>query len=145
MSPTPNSYNSAEASHRALRAIQKKLERHPIVTEVRGFPSGEFTQLVARLEPRRWGTNRESATLTVRWFAGETSDTRPEFSFHYSDSEADFGWHHHEQPNADCWGHFQERTSDSEYAYVSHQFPSPNPGQLTWEIMAYSASMLKSE
>lgn len=145
MSGSPGAYDSAEASHRALRAIQQELERHPIVTDVRGFPFGEFTQLVAHLEPSRWVPNRDTATLTVRWFAGETADAPPEFSFHYSDSHADFGWHHHEQEHVDGWGHFQERTSASEYTYEPHQFPSQNPAQLTWEIMAYIASKLKSQ
>lgn len=84
MSGSPGTYDSAEASHRALHAIQQELERHPIVIAVRGFPTGEFTQLVAHMEPSRWGTNHETATLTVRWFAGETTDARPEFAFHYS-------------------------------------------------------------
>ncbi len=145
MSGSSGAYDSAEASHRALRANQQELKRHPIVTDVRGFPAGEFTQLVAHLEPSRWGTNRDTATLTVRWFAGETADVPPEFSFHYSDSHADFGWHHHEQEHIDGWGHFQERTSDSGYAYEPHRFPSQNPAQLTWEVMTYLASKLKSE
>jgi len=145
MTDSPDSYDPAEVSHRALRAIQQELERHPLVTTVRGFPAGEFTQLIAYLEPERWGTDRESATLTVRWFAGETPDTRPEFSFHYSDGQTDFGWHHHEQEHVDGWGHFQERTNDSGYACEPHTFPSQNPAQLTWEIMAYLASKLKSE
>ena len=48
------SYKSSEASHRALRAIRQELERHPIVTDVQGFPNGDFTQLRATLVPERW-------------------------------------------------------------------------------------------
>ena len=36
-------YDSADASHRALRGIQRELERHPAVAYVEGFPSGPFT------------------------------------------------------------------------------------------------------
>lgn len=143
MTDSPGTYNPTEASHRALRGIQQELERHPIVTTVRGFPAGEFTQLVAQLEPQRWETTREHATVTVRWFAGETQGARPEFSFHYSDEQTDFGWHHHEQAHVDGWGHFQERTNDSGYAYEQYSFPSRNPAQLTWEIMAALASKVE--
>lgn len=145
MTDSPGSYDPAEASHRALRVIQQELERHPIVTTVQGFPTGEFTQLVAHVEPNRWGTDRDTATLTVRWFAGDTPDARPEFSFHYSDEQTDFGWHHHEQEHVDGWGHFQERTNDSGYAHEPHTFPSQNPAQLTWEIMSHLASKLQSD
>lgn len=145
MPESPGSYDPADASHRALRAIQQELERHPIVTTVQGFPAGEFTQLVAYLEPERWGTDRESAALTVRWFAGETPDARPEFSFHYSDGQTDFGWHHHEQEHIDGWGHFQKQTNDAGCVYESHSFPSQIPAQLTWEIMSGLASKLQSE
>jgi hypothetical protein len=145
MTDSSGSYNPAEESHRALRVIQQELERHPIVTTVQGFPSGEFTQLIAHVEPERWETIRENATITVRWFAGGTPDARPEFSLHYSDEQTDFGWHHHEQEHVDGWGHFQERTNDSGYAHESYSFPSQNPAQLTWEIMADLASKLKSE
>lgn len=145
MSDSPGSYDSAAASHRALRAIQQELERHPIVTAAQGFPAGEFTQLLAHLEPERWEIDRDSATLTVRWFAGETPNTRPEFSFHYRDERTDFGWHHHEQEHVDGWGHFQERTGDSGYAYEPHTFPSQKPAQLTWEVMSLLASKLNAE
>lgn len=143
MSESPGSYDPAEASHRSLRAIQQELERHPIVTTVRGFPAGEFTRLLADVDPERWGTARESATLTVRWFGGETSDARPEFSFHYSDGQTDFGWHHHEQEHVDGWGHFQKRTTGAGYVYEPHSFPPQNPAQLTWEIMSDLISKIK--
>ncbi len=58
-------YNSSEASHRALRAIQQELERHPIVTAVQGFPDGEFTELRAALAVERWEIERENATASA--------------------------------------------------------------------------------
>ena len=132
----PDSYDSSEASHRALRTIQQELKRHPIVTTVRGFPEGKFTEVRALLAPDRWGTDRENATMTVRWFAGEARDARPELEFHYSDEQADFGWHHHEQEHVPEWGHFQERTGDGEYTYEPQTFHAENPAQLTWEVMS---------
>lgn len=105
------SYDSAEASHRALRTIQQELERHPITTTVRGFPAGEYTEVVANIAPARVNSTATNATVTVRWFAGETPDSRPEFSLHYSDGAGDFGWHHHPQDHVDGWGHFQERSA----------------------------------
>lgn len=140
------SYDSAEASHRVLRGIQQELERHPVVTEVRGFPAGEFTRVVAHVATERWGVDRDNATVTVRWFAGETVDARPEFSFHYSDGRTDFGWHHEPNPHVDGWGHFQERnTAGAGYSYEAYTFPSNNPTQLVWEIMLLLASRLESE
>lgn len=140
-----DSYNPSEASHRALRAIQQELERHPIVTAVQGFPDGEFTQLRVTLAPERWGTERDNATLTVQWFAGEKPETRPEFEFHYSDTQTDFGWHSHEQEHVDGWGHFQERTDEAEYTYEPHTFQTHNPAQLAWEVMSLLSSKLNSE
>lgn len=145
MTGSPGSYDSAEASHRALRAIQQELNRHSIVTSVQGFPAGEFTQLVAHVETERWGTERDDATLTVRWFGGDTPDTRPEFSFQYSDGQTDFGWHRHEQDHVDGWGYFQEQTTGSGYTHEPQTFQSENPAQLTWELMSRLASKLKSE
>jgi hypothetical protein len=145
MTGSPDSYDPAAVSHRALRDIQQELERHPIVVAVQGFPAGEFRRLVADLEPTRWGADRDNATLTVRWFAGETPDARPEFSFHYSDAGADFGWHYHEQDHVDGWGHFQKRTGEGDYSYEQYTFPSRVPAQLTWEVMTQLASRLKPE
>jgi len=140
-----DSYNSSEASHRALRTIQQALERHPIVTAVQGFPDGNFTEIRADLAVERWGIKRGSATLTVHWFAGETPDACPEFEFHYSDGETDFGWHHHEQGHVDGRGHFQERTGDAGYTYEPHTFRARNPAQLAWEIMSLLSSRMSSE
>lgn len=145
MTDSPGAYDPAEASHRVLRAIQQELERHPLTATVQGFPAGQFTQILAQLEPERWGTDRDSATLTVRWFAGETPEADPEFSFHYTDDQTDFGWHYHEQDHVDGWGHFQERIVGTEYTYESQTFPSHNPAQLTWEIMSRLESKLTSE
>jgi hypothetical protein len=139
------SYDSSEASHRALHAIQQELERHPIVTDVRGFPEGEFTELRATLAPERWGSARENATLTIHWFAGETPDDCSEFEFHYSDEQTDFGWHHHEQEHVDGWGYFQKQTGDGGYTYEPHTFHAQNPGQLIWEVMSLLSSHLNSE
>ena len=140
-----DSYSSSEASHRALRAIRRALERHPVVTAVQGFPDGNFTEIRADLAVERWGIEHGSATLTVHWLAGETPDACPEFEFHYSDGETDFGWHHHEQEHVDGRGHFQERTGNAGYTYESHTFQARNPAQLSWEIMSTLSSKLSSE
>jgi len=136
-------YNPTEASHQALRGILRELDRHPIVTQVRGFPNGEFTRIVAQLDLKRWEIERGDATLTVRWFAGETPDARPEFSFHYSDESRDFGWHHEPNPHVDGWGHFQElNPAEDDYSYEPYAPPTDNPSRLVWEIMALLSSKL---
>lgn len=139
------SYNSSEASHRALRAIQRELERHPVVAAVQGFPDGEYTELRAALVPQRWGAERDSPTLTVHWFAGETPDANPTFEFHYSDEQTDFGWHRHEQDHVDGLGHFQVRTGDTGYRYEPHAFHAQNPAQLVWEVMSLLSPRLQTE
>ena len=116
-------YDSVETPHQALRGIRTELERHPVTTTVQGFPDDIFTEIVAQLETNRWGVTRENPTLTVRWFAGETADAPPQFSFHYSDSEADFGWHHEPNPRVDDWGHFQKQIADTGYAYEPYSVP----------------------
>lgn len=132
-----SSYDSAEASQQALRGIKRALGRHPVVGTIRGFPEGEFTQIVAALATDRIAIDVEEATLTVSWFAGDTAASRPEFSFHYSDPTGDFGWHHHPQDHVDEWGHFQERAAgERTYAYEPHTFSSTNPTRVTWEVMA---------
>ena len=138
------SYDPGEASHQALRGVQRELERHPGVETVRGFPAGEFTRLVAQLSTTRLDTAGSDPTLTVRWFAGDTPDSDPEFSFHYSDSRGDFGWHHEPNPHVDGWGHFQERTgTETAYSYEPHTFTAENPTRLVWEIMAAVAAKLE--
>jgi len=140
MAGSSDPYDSAAASHRALRSIKQELERHPIVTETRGFPSGEFAEVVADLAIERWGVNSTNPTLTVRWFAGESQDATPEFSFHYSDAERDLGWHYHDQEHVEGRGHFQERTGTSAYSYEAYSFPSQNPAALVWEVMSNLSS-----
>lgn len=81
MGELSDSYDSAAASHRALHSIKQELMRHPIVIEARGFPTGEFVEVVADLAIERWEVDSDNATLTVRWFAGKGEDARPEFSF----------------------------------------------------------------
>ena len=136
-------YDSADASHRALRGIQRELERHPAVAYVEGFPSGSFTQVVAQLQSDVLGIDGTDASLTVRWFAGETPASDPEFSFHFSGNAADFGWHHEPNPHVDGWGHFQRRSNaESEYAYEQYTFDSTNPTRIVWEIMARLPSRL---
>jgi len=138
-------YDPTEASHQVLRGIQRELNRHPIVTQVRGFPNGEFTQVVAELAPKRWNVDRGEATLTVRWFAGETPNARPECSFHYSDEVRDFGWHREPNPHVDGWGHFQEKnTAENDYSYEPYTFPTDNPSRLVWEIMSLLSSKLST-
>jgi len=145
MGGSDRSYDPAEASHRALDGIRRELERHPTIASVRGFPAGEFTQVVADVETAQLGVAVEDATLTVRWFAGETPDARPEFSFHYSDETGDFGWHHEPNPHVDGWGHFQERSdSDSTYAYASYTFASKTPARVVWEVLSVLVSELQS-
>lgn len=139
-------YDPAEASHRALRGIQRELERHPAVTAVRGFPAGEYTRVVADLATVRLGTDADDATLTVRWFAGNTADSRPEFSFHYAGGRRDFGWHHEPNPYVDGWGHFQERTDDgSGYSYEPYTFSSKNPARVVWEVTSRLSSKLSPD
>jgi len=142
MAGSSDSYDSAAASHRALRSIKQELDRHPIVTETRGFPAGEFVEVVADIATERWGVDSDDSTLTVRWFAGESQDARPEFSFHYSDAKRDFGWHHHEQDHVEGWGHFQKRTGTSAYSYEAYTFPSENPAGLVWEVMSNLSSRI---
>lgn len=141
------SYDPSDASHRALRGIRRELERHPAVTAARGFPSESHTRVVAQLDGDTLGVDAAEPTLTVRWFAGETPDARPEFSFHYSDDRGvDFGWHHEPNPHVDDWGHFQYRTdSDAAYAYEPHRFSSANPTRIVWEIMSLLSDQLAEE
>lgn len=131
---TGPAYDPGEASHRALRGIRQELEQHPTVSVARGFPSGEFTSVVAELDASVVG-EADGATLTVRWFAGETVDSDPEFSFHYSGPDADFGWHHEPNPHVDGWGHFQRREK-SAYSYETYSFASLAPVRVVWEVLA---------
>jgi len=141
------SYDSAEASHRALRGIRRELERHPVISSVQGFPPDVHTRVVANVIPTRHERNREDATLTVRWFAGETPAACPEFSFHYHDGTGrDYGWHYEPNPHVEGWGHFQKRSSsEGQYAYESHTFSSKNPTRVVWEVVSLLTSKLGDE
>jgi hypothetical protein len=58
--------------------------RHPIVIEARGFPVGEFVEVVADLAIERFEVDNDNATLTVRWFDGSLERVRmpaPSFRF----------------------------------------------------------------
>ena len=136
--PEMAGYESAAASHRALHRIRQELERHPAARTAQGFPPETHTAVSAELEELHLDCSTGDATLTVRWFAGETVDARPEFSFHYSDdADGDFGWHHEPNPHVSGWGHFQERESvSSAYAYEPYQFGSLNPNRVVWEVMS---------
>lgn len=140
------SYDPAAVSHRALRGIRQALERHPAIETARGFPETSHSHVVAQLDASPFGLDVEDATLTVRWFAGESSDSRPQFSFHYSDATSgDFGWHHEPNPHVEGWGHFQERTNpEMTYSYEPHTFSSLNPARVVWEVMSLLASRLQS-
>lgn len=131
-------YDPAAESHRALRAIRRELERHPAVERVRGFPPESHAQVEATLDPIRLGAEAADATLTARWFAGETADDPPQFSFHYSDETGlDFGWHHELNPHVDGRGHFQERPdSTSSYAYEPYAFSTHVPSRVVWEVLS---------
>jgi hypothetical protein len=139
-------YDPAAASHRALRGIRRELDRHPLVTTVRGFPAGEHTQVVAEVATERVGIDAADASVTVRWFAGNTPDSRPEFSIHYSDETGDCGWHHEPNPHVEGWGHVQERTAgETAYAYDAYCFGSHNPTRVIWEVMSRLSSRLDSQ
>lgn len=145
MSGAEDSFDPAAASHRALRGIQRELERHPAVATVLGFPAGEFTQVVAHIAAARVDSDLANGTLTVRWFAGETAAADPEFSFHYSDSSGDVGWHHHPQEHVDGRGHVQERTAaGGVYTYEPYSFDSTHPTRVVWEVMAALTARLES-
>ncbi len=136
-------YDATAASHRALREIRHQLERHPAVIAARGFPPDAHTTVEATLELAAFDAPPddypvETATLTVRWFAGETADQRPTFSMHYSDdSGLDCGWHHEPNPHVEGWGHHQWRTAAAdEYTYESYSIGTTVPGRVTWEILS---------
>lgn len=129
-------YDPAGASHRALREIGRELRRHPAVQSARGHPPAEFTGVRADLQPEQFGRSVASGTLTVRWFAGEIRENRPEFSFHYSDpSGLDCGWHHEPNPHVDGWSHFQRREGTGEYRDEAISFGTLEPAPLVWSVL----------
>ncbi|WP_198667895.1 hypothetical protein [Saliphagus sp. LR7] len=133
----PGSYDPGETSHRALRGIQRELERHPAISAVRGFPSGAYTRVIGEIATDRAEIDAETATFTVSWFAGETPEAPPEFSFHYSDGTSDVGWHHHPQDHVEEWGHVQERSDETDaYTYEPYTLSSLNPTRVVWEVLS---------
>lgn len=131
-------YDPGEQSHRALGEIRRSLERHPAVDHARGFPGNSFTCVEAEPDPHVLGRVAGEASLTVRWFAGETPGARPQFSFHYSDETGfDCGWHHEPNPHAEGWGHYQERDApDGEYAYTEVSFSGRAPARILWDVLS---------
>lgn len=138
------SYDPAAASHRALRAIRRELERHPAVEHARGFPAHTHSRVEAELVPSVLGSEAAEATLTVRWFAGTSRDADPEFSVHYSDEvHGDVGWHYEPNPHVDGRGHVQERPSaDESYAYEPYEFATLVPARVVWEVFERLAERL---
>lgn len=137
-------YDSAAASHRALHAIDTALSRHPSVQATERFPEEPSTQIVARLDADAFTAASEPATLTVRWFAGETRQADPTFSFHYSDPETDFGWHYEPNPHVDGRGHFQRaESSGDDYTYRPYSFASLEPARVVWEMCSRLAAELE--
>ena len=141
---SPNAYDSAEASHRALRVIRQELERHPAIEVAQGFPPDAHASVEATLNPAQLKTTAGEASLTVRWFAGESPDDPPQFSIHYSDDTGfDCGWHHEPNPHVEGWGHYQERPdAETAYAYESYSFGSKIPTRVVWEILSRLATVL---
>lgn len=128
-------YDPGEASHTVLLELRRTAERHPAVEHARGEPPGQYTRVV-ELDPSILGRAAAQGTLTIRWFAGETSDALPEFAFHYSESSGfDCGWHHEPNRHVDRWAHYQERpTAREDYEYASVSFGSLQPVPLLWEV-----------
>lgn len=137
-------YDPGRASHAALLEIRRTLRRHPAVVEAVADPPASFIRVRAELHPRLLGGSSEAGTLTVRWYAGDSPETRPEFVFHYSDvSGFDCGWHHEPNPHVEGWGHYQERErEDGAYTYESVTFGSDIPVRVCWEVLERLAARL---
>lgn len=130
-------YNPGEASHSVLLELRRTIERHPAVRQARGEPPGQFIRVEADIDPAVMGGRADEGTLTIRWYAGETVDARPEFAFHYSESSGfDCGWHHEPNPHVDGWAHYQERpTADAAYEYERVSFSNLHPVRLLWDVL----------
>ena len=139
-------YDAGEASHAVLLELRRSAGRHHGVTEARGHPDGQFTRVRADLDPGVVGGSASTGALTMRWFAGESREARPEFSFHYSDESGfDCGWHHEPNPHVDGWAHYQERDGpDEEYEYEAVVFGSSQPVRVLWEILERLEQTLQS-
>lgn len=135
--PDGGSYNPGETSHAVLLELRRTVERHPAVLQARGDPPAQFIRVQADLDPRVLGASAEEGTLTIRWYAGETSDDPPEFAFHYSDNSGfDCGWHHEPNSHVEGLGHYQEReTADDDYRYESTTFASDHPVRILWDVL----------
>lgn len=135
--PDGGSYDPGEASHAVLLELRRTVERHPAVLQARGDPPAQFTRVQADLDPRVLGASAEEGTLTIRWYAGETPDARPEFAFHYGDSSGfDCGWHHAPNPHVEGLAHYQEReTAADDYTYERTSFASDQPVRTLWEVL----------
>lgn len=131
-------YEPGRVSHTILLELRRTVARHPAVQHARGEPPGQFTRVVAALDPARLGREAEEGTLTIRWYAGETVDAPPEFAFHYHESSGlDCGWHHESNPHVDGRAHYQERpATDDDYEYEAVSFDSLQPVPVLWEVLA---------
>ncbi len=129
-------YDPGQVSHGSTRTQthDRAASCHP--ARKRRTP-GQFTRVVATLDPAILGSEADGGTLTIRWYAGETADADPEFAFYHSESSGfDCGWHHEPNPHVDGWAHYQERPAASdEYAYEAISFSSLQPIPLLWEIL----------
>ncbi|WP_188980000.1 hypothetical protein [Halocalculus aciditolerans] len=130
-------YDPGEASHTVLLELRRTVTRHPVVQHASGEPPGQFSRVVATLDPVVLGSSADEGTLTIRWYAGETAASEPEFAFHYSDSSGfDCGWHYEPNPHVEGRAHYQERsTPDDDYVYEEIAFSSLQPIRLLWEIL----------
>jgi hypothetical protein len=111
--------------------VIEALRRHPVVTDVSGYPPSTFTEVRATLAPNRWRHETETATLRVTWQPVEP----PEFAFHYSEDEFDCGWHREPNPHVDGDAHYQQRTGENGYRYESISFEGETASELVWEVM----------
>lgn len=107
------------------------LRRHPVVTNVSGYPPSTFTEVRATLASDWWGHEPESATLRVTWQPIEP----PEFAFHYSEDGFDCVWHHEPNPHVDGDAYNQQRTSENRYRDESMSFEGETAPELVWEVM----------
>lgn len=137
-----DAYDSAEASHRALRGIQRELDRHPAVETVRGFPAGEYTQVVAELSTLRLETAASGPTLTVRWFAGDSPDADPSFRFTTATAAVILAGTTN-RTHTSTAGVISRNVPALNYSYEPHTFTAENPTRLVWEVMAHLTTKLE--
>lgn len=130
-------YDAGETSHAVLLELRRTIGRHPGITDARGHPQSLFTRLRAAVDPAAFGGASEAGVLTVRWFAGESEESPPEFAVHYSDESGfDCGWHHEPNPHVEGWAHYQVRESERDpYEYERISFESVEPVRVLWEVL----------